>query len=173
MSYHTKRQPIIISHRGLFEINGVIDRSVENEPTQVQKAIEQHGFDVEVDLWKFEDTFWLGHNELGLKHEVNFLWLERHKENLWIHCKNFTALYYFTVELNKIKGYKQFNCFTHDKDEYTLTSHGYIWAYPRDISQPGTIAVMPELLNTKLVKGLTGICTDYPMKYMKMIGDIS
>ena len=61
------------------------------------------------------------------------------------------------------------NCFWHESDKYTLTSQGWIWAYP---GQPGgrySIAVHPEKLSDEEVKKFAGVCSDYVDNYNKEI----
>ena len=60
----------------------------ENLPSYIDKALEE-GFDVEIDLRKIKDEFYLGHDKADYK--VSLEWLENRKENLWIHTKNFNA----------------------------------------------------------------------------------
>ena len=57
------------------------------------------------------------------------------------------------------------HCFWHQTDKYTITSQGWIWAYP---GQPGgkyTIAVHPERLTNDEVKKFAGVCSDYIDNY--------
>ena len=49
----------LISHRG--NINGKHEK-FENFPSYIDTAIDQ-GYDVEIDLWKDSDGFYLGHDE--------------------------------------------------------------------------------------------------------------
>ena len=88
--------------------------------------------------------------------------LLKYKNNLWIHCKNLEAISYFN------KTDLDLNYFWHDKDAYTLTSKGYIWAFPGEKLSNECICVMPELKKSineiKSIKeiSIAGICTDYP-----------
>ena len=69
---------------------------------------------------------------------------------MWCHAKNFEALEYLTRCAA--------HCFYHQEDDYTITSRGFIWAYP---GQPGgryTIAVHPERLKPEELK----VYNDYP-----------
>jgi hypothetical protein len=63
------------------------------------------------------------------------------------------------------------NYFWHENDKFTLTSRGYIWAYPNKKLYKSAINVLPELnfKNAKTVKSAKplGICTDYPQHYDK------
>ena len=58
------------------------------------------------------------------------------------------------------------NYFWHQKDDVTLTSKGWIWAYPGKQPIKGSIAVMPELNNDDLTQ-CAGICSNNIMKYKK------
>jgi hypothetical protein len=57
---------------------------------------------------------------------------------------------------------RNMNSFWHQEDDYTLTSHGWIWCYPGKTVPLSyrTIAVMPELYDTDWTK-FGGICSDY------------
>ena len=77
---------ILISHRG--NTNSV-DNSRENTHSYIQEAIDR-GFDVEIDIWYFDNKFWLGHDKQ--EKEVSIDWILKRKSSLWIHCKNFGAL---------------------------------------------------------------------------------
>ena len=126
----------LIAHRG--NINGP-NPLEENRPEYIEKAIEL-GYDVEIDI-RYEpnvDGLYLGHDDS--QYVVNWLWLSKYKENLWIHCKNIESLSEFSLESN---GY---NYFWHQEDDYTLTSKNYIWTYPGQSYTPKSIIVMPEML---------------------------
>ena len=70
----------IISHRGNLE--GRIPED-ENNPDYIHEAIES-GFDVEIDLWLYENGFYLGHDEPQYQIDLKFLKNER----LWVHAKS-------------------------------------------------------------------------------------
>lgn len=136
-----------ISHRG--NLSGPLPE-LENSPEYIIKALKS-GFECECDVrWK-DDEWWLGHDEPQYKIDENFL----RTEGLWIHAKNIEAL----TRLNSLK----LNYFWHENDAYTLTSHGYIWAYPGSKLTNQTICVMPENVEyTKEEKAeCLGICSDY------------
>ena len=140
---------ILISHRGNMDGKQPV---LENHPTHIQRALA-HNFDVEIDVW-YDKGWWLGHDGPEYKTDMNFL----ENRRFWIHCKNIAALTY--LQPTKL------NYFWHEEDSYTLTSHGYIWAYPNEMAMAGgnSIAVMPEIHNTD-VNLFTGICSDNIMKY--------
>jgi hypothetical protein len=115
-SLKTMANSILIAHRG--NINGP-DSSRENQSDYVEAAL-QSGFDVEVDIWSERNELFLGHD--GPLYPVNLDWLTEREEKLWVHCKNLAAL-------ETLLG-TSLNYFYHQSDPYTLTSHGYVWAYP-------------------------------------------
>ena len=144
---------LIIAHRGLIEGP---NKEIENSPETIQKALDL-GFDAEVDVWLINDIWYLGHDEPQYKITIDFIL----KSNLWVHCKNFNS---FSTLINQ---YKNINCFWHETDKYTLTSKGYIWAYPgQETVNQRCIKVLPELFSTIInEKSCLGICTDYALKY--------
>ena len=134
----------LISHRGNLKGKEPLN---ENHPDYIQKAID-HGFEVEIDVW-FEKGWWLGHDSPQYAVDLEYLG----NANFWIHCKNMEALAY----LQNTK----YNYFWHDADSYTLTSHGWIWAYPNNYVVAGTqsITVLPEIHKTD-TNLFSGICSD-------------
>ena len=146
----------LIAHRG--NINGP-NPLEENRPEYIEKAIEL-GYDVEIDI-RYEpnvDGLYLGHDDS--QYVVNWLWLSKYKENLWIHCKNIESLSEFSLESN---GY---NYFWHQEDYYTLTSKNYIWTYPGKTYKKNSVIVMPEWeksVNWDKLKASNcyAICSDY------------
>jgi hypothetical protein len=143
---------ILISHRG--NINGRFE-SYENEPNYIDKALEK-GYDVEVDIWMIEGNFYLGHDKP--QYGITLEWLDKRKNELWIHCKNIEAMEWF----NSLLG--TYNYFWHQEDTLTLTSKGYIWAYPGKQPIKTSIAIMPEIYNDDISQCL-GICSDYIQNY--------
>lgn len=145
----------LISHRG--NIDGP-NPSEENNPKYIEDTISQ-GYDVEIDIRydTFNNGLYLGHD--NPQYVVNWLWLCKYREYLWIHCKNVEALYEFSSKTN---GY---NYFWHQEDDFTLTSNNYIWTYPGKTYTSKSVIVMPEWDNMnwdKLkVTNCFGICSDY------------
>lgn len=148
---------IIISHRGLLVGQ---NKKIENSPSQIDLALDL-GFDVELDLHYYKDDFWLGHDEPTYK--IDLQWLQDRGSRLWIHCKNIDALL-------KMKE-TTLHYFWHQEDTVTLTSRGYIWAYPRKDGLRNTIAVLPEIHNAD-VTNCIGVCTDYPKMYNRLYRNI-
>lgn len=145
---------ILISHRG--NINGPIPE-LENSPEYIDRTLSKK-FDVEIDLWVNNGKPYLGHDEPQYPVTLDYL-IER-ENNLWVHCKNEEALGF---ALDNV-----FNCFYHDTDAYTLTSYGFIWAYP---GSPVTckrmfVSVLPERVNQKIDTDIYAVCTDYVKDYI-------
>lgn len=138
----------IIAHRG--NVTGPCKD--ENCPEHIDKAISL-GYDVEVDVYVKEGKILLGHDE-GM-HKVNMTWLTDRKSKLWVHCKNFDALSFFS--------HTNFNYFYHINDPYTITSLGYIWTYPGQQLGNNFVLVMPEtagILPSKSIQCFA-VCSDY------------
>jgi hypothetical protein len=148
----------LIAHRG--NLNGP-NSLEENNPQYIENAISK-GFDVEIDIWYdiLDKTFYLGHD--NSQYIIEWFWLLKYKNYLWIHCKNIESLFKFTY---KTSG---FNYFWHQNDDYTLTSKNNIWSYPGKIYNNNAVIVMPEWNNPNWdilkVANCYGICTDYPEK---------
>ena len=128
---------IYISHRG--NIFGP-KPELENSPEYIDAAISQ-GFDVEIDIWVDENGIHLGHD--CPQYDCTIEWLNERAERLWIHCKNSDAL-----NLCVDSG---LHCFFHHADDYTMTSRGYVWAFPgQPKSSNKCIMVMPERVSNVL-----------------------
>lgn len=149
----------IISHRG--NLNG--PDQFENHPLQISKAIEQ-GFDVEVDIWGKDGDIWAGHDRptYYLSKEFIFSIIP----NAWFHCKNLEAIFLCKDLIYDI------NFFWHESDKYTITSKGYIWAYPGMPLNDFSINVLPEI-SGYTENNCFGICTDYPLQYLQKIDTLS
>ena len=144
----------LIAHRG--NIYGP-QPHLENHPSYIEDAIRQ-GYDVEIDVRLLGGDIFLGHDEPQYK--VNMKFLSNIRANAWIHCKNIEALHFF-LEM------PEFNCFWHQNDDYTITSHGFIWAFPGKPVTSRSIAVMPEYApGFNIPASVFGVCTDYVEKYL-------
>ena len=135
----------IISHRG--NLNGP-NKKTENTVKQIDFVLNED-FDCEIDVWLINEKLYLGHD--NPENEITLNWLDMHKQSLWIHCKNFEALNFFK-NLDST-----FNYFWHQKDDFTLTSKGYIWTYPEQKYDKNFVIV--KLDNNKNLD-LHGVCTD-------------
>ena len=140
---------ILIAHRG--NINGP-DSLNENKPETIIKCINK-GYHVEIDVRLINNELFLGHDNPDYKVKLDFLL--KYKEYLWIHCKNLEALTCLTP--------LGLNTFSHDKDDYVLTSKGIIWAYPGKEVNKKCICVMPEWEGDvkEFNKECFGVCSDY------------
>lgn len=140
-----------ISHRG--NINGP-NPLKENTMDYIYEAIKK-GYQVEIDVWRINKKWFLGHDKPEQEINDNFLF----NENLWCHAKNLHALQLLLK--------KEIVCFWHQNDDYTITSNGFIWAYPGLKLSENTICVMPEIhdKNKQSVFECAGICSDYIEKY--------
>jgi hypothetical protein len=149
---------ILIAHRG--NTNGP-NPKMENNPKYIDKAID-NGYNVEIDVrGNFESGFFLGHDHP--QYEVSFDWLFERSEYLWVHSKDIQSLYVFTQQV------KGCNAFWHESDSHTLTTMGFIWAYPGNILTPRSICVMPEkssvIYSERDLQICAGICSDYVRQY--------
>ena len=138
----------LISHRG--NIEGP-NKEKENNPDYILRALEKN-FHVEIDIWVKQNQIFLGHDDPTYKVTLNFI----KNNSIWCHAKNFEALLYL----------RENNChfFWHQNDKYTITSKGYIWAYPGETISKDAICVLPESFNWK-VEPCAGICSDYIERY--------
>ena len=141
---------ILISHRG--NTNG---RNPEKENTveYIEQALKK-GYHCEIDICKFDgEKFFLGHDDPGEPATVD--WLKNNK--VWCHAKDYRVL----EEMITLG----IHCFWHQTDKYTLTSKGWIWAYPGQTGGRQTIAVHPERLTNDEVKKFAGVCSDFIDNY--------
>jgi hypothetical protein len=141
----------LIAHRGNTE--GPKEH-LENSLEYIDLAISE-GYDVEIDFRKLETGIYLGHD--FPEYKITSDWLKLRADRLWVHCKNAEGFEYALSN--------NMHCFWHDVDDYTLTSMGYVWAFPGKKSiGDNTILVMPEnqysLQDIKTMSAF-GICSDY------------
>ena len=138
-----------IAHRG--NLDGP-DPATENHPAQIDRVLAM-GHDCEIDLRRIKEELWLGHDKP--QYQVTREWLQTHHKHLWIHCKNHAALEWCLRDPN-------LNCFWHQNDDYTLTSQGFIWAYPGQSGGKSTVAVMPETTSPPhALSEYYAVCSDY------------
>lgn len=148
-----------IAHRG--NLTGKIPER-ENHPDYILEAIKQ-GYDVEIDVWyEIGNGFFLGHDKQ--QYDVKLSWLQKHKDYLWCHAKNLDAL-------NQLINHTEINSFWHQQDDYTLTTHNFIWTYPnkRTISFNFKQIILLLDWNDHIDIQCGGICSDdiilYKNKY--------
>ena len=137
-------------------------------PSYVIEAIEA-GFDCEIDLrMDTKNRLFLGHDENQYRIEPDFLL--KYSKQLWIHCKDRESLN-LMVTHEKYRG--AVNYFFHINDDYTITSKGYVWAYPNKqmTDQNCVIVVLDEDIIDVIAEkdpfaGAKpfGICTDWVAK---------
>lgn len=138
---------IFIAHRG--NLNGP-NKTKENHPEYIEAAIRE-GFDVEIDLWYFDNSFWLGHDIM--EYQINDGFLLKHQQKLWCHAKSVVALKEL-LDLNM-------HCFYHERDKATLTSKNFIWTHPDcNIITSQSIYVLPGKRGGDFSKA-AGVCSDY------------
>ncbi len=137
---------ILISHRG--NINGR-NPEKENHPDYIEEALNQ-GFDVEIDVWKISERWFLGHDSDQYNLPESFF----KNKKLWFHAKNKESLYGLSMFAFDI------NYFWHDVDYYTLTSNGYIWTFPGIPLLPKSICLLPEYKVSLNMDICSGICSD-------------
>lgn len=141
---------IFIAHRGCT--HGPSNK--ENDPSFVNGALSL-GFDVEIDVWKINDIYFLGHDKPT--YEVDLEFLER--PHLWCHAKNIDAISSLSIN------YKV-HSFYHNEDDCVLTSRRYIWTYPgKQLAFNNSIAVLPERMKDWDLSKASGICSDYISQY--------
>lgn len=138
---------IKIAHRG--NIRGPFP-DIENSQHYVNEAILK-GYHAEIDVWFLKNTYFTGHDKP--EHIVSPAWLTLNKNVLWCHAKNVEAIGEF-MRLGM-------NVFWHETDQYTLTSHGFIWCYPLKQAGEKSIAVMPESVEPYDLSKFYGICSDW------------
>ncbi len=147
---------IYISHRG--NLNGV-NSHLENSPNYIHEAIER-GFDVEIDVWKIDEKWFLGHDVPEYEISKDFLL----NESLWCHAKNLQAL----------KGLLEIGvkCFWHQNDKFTLTSNNFIWTFPGFELTTNSICVMPERFSEEStdLSSCAGVCSDIVEHYRRKNG---
>ena len=144
----------IISHRG--NLSGPKTAIYgENNVQSILHCINL-GFDVEIDVWRIDAGFYLGHD--NPQSELSLDFLMTFNENLWIHCKNLLAI-------SELRVFAELNYFWHEEDVMTLTSKNDIWVYPGNQPVQNSVAVLPEIHDDDITN-CTAICTDYPFKYV-------
>ena len=137
----------LIAHRG--NLHGPSNQ--ENKPSLIENVISL-GYDCKIDVIYMNKKLYLGDTP---HYEIDLHFLLLHSKKLWIHCKNVDTLdYLLPFDLN---------IFWHEKDDYTLTSKGYIWCHPGMMTTSHSIIVMPEW-NDFCITEAYGICSDYICK---------
>lgn len=138
---------IYIAHRANY--NGK-NLQTENTIDQISYCLSI-GFDVEIDVWYAQERWWLGHDYPQYQTDITIL----QNPKIWCHAKNAAALF-------RMMDHGGIHCFWHDRDAYTITSNGYIWAYPGSMLNHNSICVLPERASytTQELNQCAGICSD-------------
>lgn len=142
---------ILISHRG--NISGQ-NGFTENTHEVIKKALSL-GYYVEVDVrYDHSRGFYFNHDEMDTPNiRENKYFAHFDTERMIYHAKDLKSL-----EMLKERGY---HYFFHDKEEYTITSQGWIWANIGSKLSSETVCVCPEKgFNGNLMKCF-GICSDF------------
>lgn len=153
---------LFISHRG--NLNGPIPER-ENSPSYIEEAIAE-SFIVETDLKVIDDYPILGHGEQH--HKVSWYWLINRAHNLLLHLKNADAVRYISPD-------NRFHFFCNDKDEFSLTSKGYILCWSKLPYRKGwhdnymiPLMTLKDIEQDVLCPG--AIISDYPIKCKEKFG---
>ena len=137
---------ILIAHRGNFQGKNL---NRENQEEYILEAAQQ-GFDVEIDVWWFQGSFWLGHDEPQYKTTLNFL----ENPKFWCHLKNIEAV-------QQLMNIESLHWFWHETDKITITNKGYIWTYPGVFLENSIINQPPNVAKLKSTgMKILGICAD-------------
>jgi len=137
----------LIAHRG--NTSGATSR-LENSPAYIMSALAK-GYDVEIDVWwDEEEGYMLGHDYPAYPITEAFL----RTPGFWCHAKNH-------VGLTRMLKDGTINCFWHQDDDFTLTSHGFIWAFPgiNEKLDKNTVAVALDVPHERY-NSCIAICTD-------------
>jgi hypothetical protein len=162
---------LVISHRG--NISGK-NTAVAGENSLASAIyVKALGFNVEIDLVSStSEKLYTGHDTAQ---ELFYpgAW-DKIRDQVWLHCKDLGSLALV---------HKQYHYFSHNHDDVAITSKGYIWVHPRIVPIMNkwnnipfrAIAVLPEQVlssTEELSSNWYGVCTDYPLDYLKLVCDI-
>lgn len=140
---------IIVSHRG--NLDGKSEW--ENHPTQILKSLEY--FPVEIDVWYINESWYLGHDKPDYKISFSFF-----TPNMYLHCKNSEALEKLEDLNVNLKYFWQTN------ENFSLIRNDKLWCNYNIYLKNG-ITVTLEYKEEINKKNIYGICTDYPLSYIK------
>jgi len=137
----------------------------ENSPAYILETL-QKGFYVKIDVTVVDKVIFL-----GAYFTVNLDFIQNEK----IICQASDGLTLHFLMSNQI------HCFFQQKDNYSITTQGWIWTYPENILTPLSICVMPEwfLKDVQEASKLKcyGICSNYieyiPKPYVPPLETIS
>lgn len=132
----------LIAHRGNYV---GINSQLENSPEYIKEALG-NGYDVEIDVRLVNGIWYLGHDEPQYKVDIT----DYLDDRCWLHCKNAEA---FESLFNN---YSFSNFFWHQRDDYTITSSGLIWAYPGSKRLDGSVVLFPK--SPEEIFNVYGVC---------------
>ena len=128
--------------------------NAENSPQHISSALSR-GYEVEIDVWFVNDSFYLGHDEPLYLVDEEFL----ENEKFWCHAKN-------EESFHKMLSNPKIHCFWHQTDDYTLTSKGIPWVFPGKKVYENAIWVLSEKTTYKnIMLNCLGICSDNILRY--------
>lgn len=140
--------PLFIAHRGNY---AGIDLDNENKIPYLRNALSL-GYGIECDVCFWNGKYYFGHDE-PQEPVSEYILLSKKS---FCHAKDIQSLEY----LNAIGA----NCFWHENDKMTYTSHGNLWCYPGVFPVTAT-AIWLDLLGIPLPKtidqSIFGICGDF------------
>lgn len=143
---------ILYAHRG--NLSG--KSRFENEPAFLEEAMAA-GFHVEVDLWRIDGVYFLGHD--GPEHKVDLARFDR--PEVMFHLKN-----------AHVPPLAHADAFAIDHDRYALTLRGKLWTNYGQPANELSIMCAPDLVGVdrplesfigEIGAHAYGICTDYPI----------
>lgn len=149
----------LVSHRGNLEGP---QPSMENHPDYIDNALKYGR--VEVDLRIIDGRYYLGHDEPQYEIPLSFL-LDR-KYHLYVHCKTLETISYlskYEVKETRVLQLYDLNCFWHENDKMTMTSHGDVWCYPGYYIPNGITVLFGNTITKENFNIARNICTDYPL----------
>lgn len=143
----------IIAHRG--NTHGP-DPATENTVATVRRVLEETDLDVEIDVWRVDGVYLLGHDAPGEAFDVAEFDLPR----VWMHAKNVEAAAALRRDVSRA------SVFAHDRDAFVLTNRGRPWVYPGAPATPDCVVVMPEWSDPEMatVGECHAVCTDFPFR---------
>ena len=138
--------PKLISHRG--NLSGKTIN--ENHPSYILSAFDACDM-VEIDCWIVHSRLYLGHD--GPMYSCGFDFIHDNVSKLFVHAKNIVMLEY-------ILDHKNIHGFWHENDQHTITSHGYIVAFPNNPLTKRSICMSPIGYPEVEVIGCYAVCCD-------------
>lgn len=136
-----------ISHRGNQKGRSLC---FENQPIYIHHALDK-GFSVEIDVWRVDGNWFLGHDKPQYPTTFSFL----NNQKFYLHCKNLAALTYLSGVQAKC------DFFAHNNDSWVLTAKGQIWTFPGEETGPNSIIVDFSENARYNHSNVYGICADY------------